>query len=96
MHLPGSPQYDALSPLFPAYRGSRAIVRARLTRISDSCGYAVPLYRFDGDRNTLIRWSESKGEEELAQYREAKNARSVDGLPGLTAGTPARGDDVDS
>jgi len=95
VHLPGTPQYEALSALFPAYRGSRSIVSARLTRISDSCGYGVPLYRYGGDRNTLIRWSESKSEEELAQYREAKNARSLDGLPGLTAGTPASGDDVD-
>jgi hypothetical protein len=88
VYLPGSPQYDSLSNLFPAYVGSRAIVRARLTRISDSCGYGVPLYRHVGDRKTLVRWSESKGEEGLMQYRRAKNARSVNGLPGLTGTTP--------
>lgn len=44
--------------------------------------------RFEIDRNTLVRWSESKGEAALTQYRQAKNARSVDGLPGLTD-TPA-------
>src|SRR4051812_10873387 len=69
----GSPQYDLLRPLFPAYIGSRAIVRARLTRISDSCGYAVPQYRYSGGRDTLMRWSESKGEDRLAEYRRAKN-----------------------
>jgi hypothetical protein len=79
----GSPQYDSLSARFPDYIGSRAIVRARLTRISDSCGFAVPQYRYEGDRPTLVRWSESKGQEALRQYRRAKNARSVDGLPGL-------------
>jgi Pyridoxamine 5'-phosphate oxidase len=80
----GSQEYDSLSSLFPAFIGSRAIVRARLTRISESCGYAVPQYRYGGDRNTLIRWSESKGQDGLTQFRQAENARSLNGLPGLT------------
>jgi hypothetical protein len=88
VHLLGSPQYDSLSALFPEYIGSRAIVRARLTRVSDSCGYAVPQYRYGGDRNTLVRWSESKGQDGLTQYRQEKNARSLDGLPGLAGGAP--------
>jgi len=84
----GTPQYESLSPLFPAHIGSRSIVRAHLSRVSDSCGYAVPQYRYGGERNTLTRWSEKKGEEGLTQYREAKNARSVDGLPGLPTPEP--------
>lgn len=84
VHVPGSPLYDSLSGLFTAHVGSRAIIRADLTRISDSCGFGVPQYRYAGDRETLTRWSESKGPDWLAQYREAKNAKSVDGLPGLT------------
>jgi hypothetical protein len=79
----GSPDYDLLAALFPPYPGRRAIVRARLVRVSDSCGYAVPRYEHTGDRDTLVRWSESKGEEGLAGYRREKNARSVDGLAGL-------------
>ncbi|HET7218842.1 MAG TPA: pyridoxamine 5'-phosphate oxidase family protein [Vicinamibacterales bacterium] len=84
VHVPGSPLFDSLSRLFTPHVGSRAIVRAHLTRISDSCGFGVPQYRYAGDRETLTRWSESKGPDGLAQYREAKNAKSVDGLPGLT------------
>ena len=83
--FPDSQEYGSLSPSFHDYIGSRAIVRARLTRISDSCGFGVPQYQYAGDRNTLIRWSESKGQDALAQYREAKNARSLNGLPGITA-----------
>lgn len=81
----GSAQYDLLSPLFPACPGGRAIVRVRLARISDSCGYAVPQYRFTGQRDTLVRWSESKGQDGLTEYRRAKNRRSLDGLPGIEA-----------
>lgn len=30
-------------------------------RISDSCGYAVPHYTYQGDRDTLTRWAEQQG-----------------------------------
>jgi hypothetical protein len=83
VHLPGSPEYATLAERFPDLPGRRAIVRAEVARISDSCGYAVPRYRFEADRDTLVRWSEAKGDDGLAQYRQAKNATSVDGLPGL-------------
>ncbi len=90
--VPGSAEYESMVSSFPAYAGRRAIVRARLTRVGDSCGFAVPQYRYEGDRNTLIRWSESKGEDRLTQYRQAKNARSLDGLPGLTLDNQSTGD----
>ena len=83
VHPAGSPTFDALRVLFPSHIGARTIVHARLTRISDSCGYAVPQYRYGGDRETLTRWSEAKGQAGLTQYQQAKNARSLDGLPGL-------------
>ena len=87
VHLPGSARFDSLSALFPAYPGCRTIVRAVLTRISDSCGFGVPQYRYGGDRETLTRWAEAKGRDGVAHYQQAKNSRSLDGLPGL----PARG-----
>jgi hypothetical protein len=83
VHVPGSPLYDSLGGLFTDHAGSRSIVRADLHRISDSCGFGVPRYSYAGDRDTLTRWAESKGRDRLAKYREAKNARSVEGLPGL-------------
>jgi hypothetical protein len=79
----GTPEYESLAPLFPSYPRRRAIVRAHLMRISDSCGYSVPRYEHVEQRNTLVRWSESKGIEGLARYRIEKNALSVDALPGL-------------
>jgi hypothetical protein len=84
---PGSAEYESLASLFPAFVGRRAIVRAHLTRVGDSCGFAVPKLRYEEDRNTLVRWSESKGEERLTEYRQTKNARSLDGLPGLGVDT---------
>src|SRR3954453_18703491 len=40
----GTPGYEELRALFPDYPGARAVVRANLTRICDTCGYAVPRY----------------------------------------------------
>jgi hypothetical protein len=81
----GTPEFDAVASLFPVHIGARAIVRAAVTRISDSCGYSVPRYDYTGDRDTLARWTESKGPEGLRQYRRDRNAQSLDGLPGLDA-----------
>jgi Pyridoxamine 5'-phosphate oxidase len=78
-----TPDYEKLREQFPDYPGARAVVRARLTRISDSCGYAVPRYGYAGERDALIRWAESKGTDGLTRYRREKNARSLDDLPGL-------------
>lgn len=80
---PGSPDFDALVMQFPTLPGTRAIVRVRLSRIADSCGYSVPRFAYTGERDTLIRWAESKGDAGLAAYRAEKNARSLDGLPGV-------------
>lgn len=81
--LPDSADYELLRPMFPVYPGTRAIIRARLTRVSDSCGYAVPRYDYIADRDTLIRWSEAKGQDGLDEYRAEKNALSLDRLPAL-------------
>ena len=79
----GTPEFEQMRPAFRDYLGTRAIVRVAVTRVSDSCGYAVPLYDFRAERDTLTRWSETKGQEGLQRYRNQKNAVSIDGLPAL-------------
>lgn len=80
---PGDEEFDALADRFPKYVGTRAIVRARLARIADSCGYGVPQYQFAGDRKQLIEWGVRKGPDGVAKYQRANNEQSLDGLPGL-------------
>jgi Pyridoxamine 5'-phosphate oxidase len=79
----GAPDFERLRALFPDHPGARAVVRAGLIRISDSCGYSVPRYDYAGERDALVRWAESKGTDGLTRYRREKNARSLDDLPGL-------------
>ena len=80
---PECAEWSDLSALFPEYPGARAVIRASVTRISDSCGYAVPRLEYIEERDTLLRYCEAKGSADLQEYRNEKNARSVDGLPGL-------------
>jgi hypothetical protein len=63
--------------------GLRSFIRVRLTRVSTSCGFGVPLYEFLGDRNQLAAWAEHKGAEKLVEYQHEKNAISIDGLRGI-------------
>ena len=59
------------------------MVRIRIERISDSCGWGVPFYEFKGERDQLKRWVDNRPEDEWRERRYASNAKSIDGLPGL-------------
>jgi pyridoxamine 5'-phosphate oxidase-like protein len=77
------PRYAEFAELFPANPGTRAFIHIRVDRVSDSCGYSVPLYQFQRQRETLDRWASAKTPEGLKAYRAAKNRHSIDGLPAL-------------
>ena len=80
---PKDEAFEALSAHFDEYPGVRSIIRVRARRISDSCGYGVPLYEYKEERDQLQRWAERKGEAGVAQYRKDNNSESLDGLPSL-------------
>jgi Pyridoxamine 5'-phosphate oxidase len=68
--------FDNQEPL-----GTRQIVRIDIDLVQTSCGYGVPLFEYIGERSTLQRWAQQKGDRGLEEYRRQKNARSLDGLP---------------
>jgi len=72
-----------LKARFGIVPGPRSFIRVRLTRVSTSCGFGVPLYEFLGVRNQLAAWAEHKGSEKLVEYQHEKNAISIDGLHGI-------------
>jgi hypothetical protein len=80
----GSGEYGALlASLYGNQEppGARQIVRIDIDLVQTSCGYGVPLFEYVGERETLRRWAEKKGEAGLAEYWRLKNAHSIDGLP---------------
>jgi hypothetical protein len=83
-HLVGTPEFEALLPNFKAMPGMRSIIALDVKRISDSCGFGVPRYAFEGDRTTLTDYWEQKGEAETCAYQRKKNATSLNGLPGIS------------
>ena len=80
---PQREQYAALRGLFPSDLPARAVIRVHVDRISDSCGFGVPLYRFAGHRTQLPAWAERKGEAGLLEYQVKHNRKSIDGLRAL-------------
>ena len=79
--LPGSKQWEELAPVLQPRASARAILRVRVTRISDSCGWGVPRMDFVEERDVIDRWVATKGLDSLAAYRRENNQRSIDGLP---------------
>ncbi|MFK7817920.1 MAG: pyridoxamine 5'-phosphate oxidase family protein [Planctomycetaceae bacterium] len=82
----GDEGFDELRSHFPEFAGLRSLIRIRCTRISDSCGFGVPLFDHVGDRKQLVDWAERKqikNPEEVRQYVLDRNATSIDGLPGI-------------
>ena len=83
VHEVDSTAFDELAPSFPELPGRRAIIDVAVDRVTTSCGYAVPLMDLVSDRDRLLDWARAKGDDGLVEYRAAKNALSIDALPGL-------------
>ena len=81
---PHEAEFAALAESFPDHENPRSIIVVELTRIKDSCGYGVPLFKYEGEREQLQAWARNRGPERLKAYREEKNRRSIDGLPGVS------------
>jgi hypothetical protein len=80
---PGDAPFAELRRSFPAGMEGRSIIRVAVERVSESCGFGVPLHSHLGPRTQLTAWAERKGEEGLRAYQLEKNVRSIDGLPAL-------------
>ena len=74
-------QGQRLRPLFPSFPGARQIIVLRIESVQTSCGFAVPLCEFKGERDLLVKWAQNQGEEGLKAYRRSKNQNSIDGYP---------------
>jgi hypothetical protein len=89
------PRWSALLSNFspcsdPASHGLRAIVIVHAESIRDTCGYAVPLMTYEGDRDLHARRFVREDDESLNTYFHKKDyiASSIDGLPGLPLPLP--------
>ncbi|MHB1083768.1 MAG: pyridoxamine 5'-phosphate oxidase family protein [Thiobacillus sp.] len=73
-------EWAELHPHFAALPGERQIIVLDIESVQTSCGYAVPMHTYTGERDTLARWVEKKGPIGLLDYWREKNQVSIDGL----------------
>ena len=80
-----SPEFATLAEHFPGAQGVgvRSVIVIGVTRISDSCGYGVPIMPFKEHRPTMDQWSKRKGADGIREYWCEKNLTSIDDLKGL-------------
>jgi len=81
---PHAAEYDDFAQRFSGGENARSIIVVELDRVIDSCGYGVPLFKYEGQRTQLQAWARKRGPEGLKSYRQEKNVRSIDGLTGIS------------
>jgi hypothetical protein len=89
----GEPEFERLfdelgfDVVDAAEQGSRSIIKVEVERIADSCGYGVPLMRYEGTRTQQLDWLESRlrkhGPHGVLDYVVENNQQSIDALPGI-------------
>ncbi|MEE2790349.1 MAG: pyridoxamine 5'-phosphate oxidase family protein [Acidobacteriota bacterium] len=75
--------WKALRQHFPATPGGRAIINIDVHRMSDSCGFGIPEFKFVRERTQLPDWTAKKKENGLRVYQRENNSQSIDGMPAL-------------
>jgi hypothetical protein len=89
--LPRTAEWDELSQHFTVYPSTRHLIVAEITRVQTSCGFGVPFYAYQGERDLHFKWADTVGEAGLAEYQQKKGRTSLDGLPsalGSASGEP--------
>ena len=81
-----APDAVAVEELFFARNVTTALSvgQARGVILLAAAQSGVPVYEYRDERDHLERWAERKSDEELAAYLVEKNAKSLDGLPGIS------------
>ena len=79
--LPGHAEWDDLSAQFKLVLATRQIIVADIDMVQTSCGFSVPYYSYEGERDHAEKWALNKGEDGLENYKAEKNRISLDGLP---------------
>jgi hypothetical protein len=80
--LPAHPEWAELAQKFLPrdFTGVRQIILAEISRVQTSCGFGVPLYEYQGERDQLPKWVDKKGRAGIEAYFQENNRTSIDGL----------------
>lgn len=81
---PGDAGFDELRANFGEFDAVRSVITADLDRVSDSCGYGIPLMEYKDDRRTLRAWAAKRTQADVDEYHQTRTPVSIDGLPGMS------------
>lgn len=97
--MAGDPRFDALlaeagfDELTSVEESRRAVVVVDVRRISDSCGYTVPLMSYEGEREHFDLAKRKRlrtlGSDRLLAREWTRTPASIDGLPAVDPPPPA-------
>ncbi len=79
--LPGDAEWSDIASHFELQLATRQIILVEIDMVQTSCGFSVPLYNYQGERDQAVKWANAKGAEGLETYKKEKNRVSLDGLP---------------
>jgi hypothetical protein len=82
-------EFASWAARFKPNPAARSVIVVDVDRVSDSCGYSLPLMSLDEERDLLTPNMERRGADGIVDYRRAKNRTSIDGLPAFDDGPPA-------
>ncbi|MGL4609761.1 MAG: pyridoxamine 5'-phosphate oxidase family protein [Trueperaceae bacterium] len=76
---PRDTAWQHYAPMFDSYVSARQIYEMNVDLVQTSCGFGVPLFAYQGDRDNLTTWANGKGEEGIKTYWTERNQKSIDG-----------------
>ena len=77
----GDAKWQQYITLFPEQVGARQLFILDVDLVQSSCGYSVPLYEYQEDREILTKWAKQKGKDGVEEYWADRNHTSLDGKP---------------
>jgi hypothetical protein len=78
---PRDEQWQDYASRFELIAGTRQIFVMDVDLVQTSCGMAVPLFDYQGQRQQLVDWAEGKGQAGIEAYWRDKNQLSLDQKP---------------
>lgn len=74
-------EWEDYSGLWSERHGKRQVFIVDIETVQTSCGYAVPFMELKGERETLRKWADNRGDEGIVDYWKEKNQKTIDGTP---------------
>lgn len=79
IYHPRDKEFQKYSIHFPDIPGTRQIIKMDIDMVQTSCGFGVPLMKYQGHRTLLKDFADNKGDDGIKQYWQDKNTKSLDG-----------------